>query len=75
MVENAGPIHSRLFFRNVVAMTQYTFKFDFEIGHLIKSPCKECAEREKSFPRCAEFCALLDKLQRALAGARSISRN
>lgn len=56
-------------------MTQYTFKFDFEVGHLIKSPCKECKEREKSFPHCAEFCALLDKLQQVLAGTRSISRN
>lgn len=55
-------------------MTVYRFKFDFELGHLVKSPCKECEEWEKSFPKCAEVCELLDRLQQLLAETRSISR-
>lgn len=44
-----------------------TYKiFDFEIGYLVKSPCRECPERER-FPACAQDCKILDRVQRALA--------
>ena len=50
--------------------TEINFKFDFEIGYLIKSPCKACDNRH-DFPRCADNCVLLDRIQQMLAGAIS----
>ena len=40
--------------------------FDFEIGHLKKSPCKECFDYF-SFPACMDTCSLLDRIQTQLA--------
>jgi hypothetical protein len=42
---------------------------------LVKSPCKECKEREESFPHCARVCKLLNRVQEILAETRSMSRN
>ena len=44
----------------------HLFKFDFEIGYLLKSPCKTCKQL-KQFPRCFDECALLDKVQTVLS--------
>ena len=55
-------------------MTIYTYRFDFEVGNLVKSPCKEC-ERRKEFPGCIDECDLLDQIQTTLAGTRSVSRS
>jgi hypothetical protein len=41
-------------------------QFDFEIGHLQKSPCRECYARF-TFPTCFDDCALLDRIQTTLA--------
>jgi len=41
-------------------------KFDFEIGFLIKSPCKNC-ERRKQFPACHDTCSILDGIRGILA--------
>jgi hypothetical protein len=49
-------------------------KFDFEIGHLIKSPCKDCFTRHQ-FPRCIQACAILDSIQTHLAQGISSTRN
>lgn len=43
-------------------MTVKRDKFDFEIGHLIKSPCRECIYRNH-LPRCSDQCLLLDKIR------------
>ncbi|MEE4359325.1 MAG: DUF3716 domain-containing protein [Desulfococcaceae bacterium] len=56
-------------------MTFYKFKFDFEVGNLVKSPCKECKEREENFPKCIAVCKILDRLQSVLAETRSCTRN
>ncbi len=40
--------------------------FDFEIGYLAKSPCKECPYRA-DLPACIDECRLLDEIQVALA--------
>ena len=45
-------------------------KFDFDVGHLVKSPCINCKEREK-FPKCADKCSLLEKLRTVLAAGIS----
>ena len=41
-------------------------RFDFEIGHLVKSPCRECRDRPL-LPQCAAGCSLLDRIQTRLA--------
>ncbi len=55
-------------------MTVYKFKLDIEIGNLVKSPCKECEEHKKQFPRCIDVCKMLDKIQTVLAETRSCSK-
>ncbi|MCF8111996.1 MAG: hypothetical protein K9J85_10970 [Desulfobacteraceae bacterium] len=40
--------------------------FDFEVGHLKKSPCRECGRRSE-LPVCAEQCSLLERIQTLLA--------
>lgn len=52
----------------------HDFKFDFEIGYLIKSPCKKCDQRHR-FPKCTEDCSMLDKIQTILSDAISLTRN
>jgi hypothetical protein len=47
-------------------------KFDFEIGYLIKSPCKKCLNRKK-LPQCSDTCTLLDKIRIILARGVSCS--
>jgi len=47
-------------------MTVKRDKFDFEIGYLVKSPCKECPYRE-SLPKCSSECTLLDRIQMILS--------
>ncbi len=49
------------------------YKFDFEIGYLTKSPCKNCA-RKKDIPGCIDACDMLDKIHTVLLEAVSCSR-
>lgn len=53
--------------------TKYTKTFDFEVGYLIKSPCKDC-RHYGIFPQCMAECALLDKIQDVLSAVVSNSR-
>jgi len=48
--------------------------FDFNIGHLVKSPCKDCSTRE-NFPGCIEECAVLDQIQTVLSDSISCANN
>ncbi len=48
-------------------------RFDFEIGYLIKSPCRQC-ELRSALPRCAKTCALLERIQDRLSETVSCSR-
>jgi hypothetical protein len=41
-------------------------RFDFDMGYLVKSPCKECRDRPQ-LPHCAGDCSLLDRIQTRLA--------
>ncbi|WP_435547067.1 hypothetical protein [Desulfobacterium sp. N47] len=50
-----------------------SYRFDFEIGHLIKSPCRECQCRI-NFPECAETCVVLGRLQSILSEGISCTR-
>ena len=51
----------------------YFKTFDFEVGYLIKSPCKDCRQYG-IFPQCMAECTLLDKIQDVLSAVVSNSR-
>ena len=51
----------------------FKYKYDFEIGYLVKSPCKKCGLK-KTFPKCAPKCLLLDKIHETLSEAISCTR-
>ncbi len=53
-------------------MTIKRDRFDFEIGYLVKSPCKECVHR-KSLPKCSDECRLLERIQMMIARGVSCS--
>ena len=48
--------------------------FDFNIGHLVKSPCKDCSTRD-NFPGCIEDCEVLDQIQTVLSDCVSRDNN
>jgi hypothetical protein len=48
--------------------------FDFNIGHLVKSPCKSCPTHE-IFPDCMEDCEILDQIQTVLSDSISSANN
>ena len=52
--------------------TPFNYQFDFEIGYLVKSPCKDCDKRI-DFPQCANDCTILDDIHTVLAEAVSCS--
>ena len=49
------------------------YRFDFEIGYFIKSPCRKC-EKRKDFPECMDDCNILDKIHSILCESISCSR-
>ena len=49
-------------------------QFDFEVGTLIKSPCRPCDKR-KEFPECIDACLVLDQLQKRIAKGISLTRS
>lgn len=62
----------------IVALTsmanKYGHRFDFDIGYLVKSPCRECVDR-CLFPGCLDNCLSLDKIRTVLANSISCSRS
>ena len=53
---------------------KYRHRFDFDIGYLVKSPCRECVDRYL-FPDCMDNCISLDKIRTVLANSVSCSRS
>ena len=51
----------------------FGYKFDFDVGYLIKSPCKQCDTLEY-FPGCSATCDLLDQIHAILSEAVSCSK-
>ena len=43
-----------------------TNSFDFDIGYLVKSPCRDCMTRD-NLPDCIQGCDILDQIQTVLA--------
>ena len=58
---------------DIMSKRPFKFKYDFEIGYLVKSPCKKCIYH-KIFPKCSDQCEILDKIHTVLAEAVSCSR-
>ena len=52
----------------------YRHRFDFDVGYLVKSPCRDCADRYR-FPDCMDNCLSLDKIRTVLANSISCSRS
>ncbi len=51
----------------------YTCKFDFEVGYLVRSPCRTCAEIGR-LPACSRSCTQLERVQTLLADSISCTR-
>jgi hypothetical protein len=51
----------------------FKYKYDFEIGYLVKSPCKKCIRKE-ALPKCCTACEQLDKIQTILSESVSCTR-
>lgn len=50
------------------------FRFDFEVGYLVKSPCKNCEQRT-GFPGCDEACEILRKIHGRLTNNVSCTKH
>ena len=48
--------------------------FDFNIGYLVKSPCRDC-RTQANLPDCSTNCAILHKVQAILADSISSANN
>ena len=51
----------------------FKYRFDFEVGYLVKSPCRDCADRPL-FPGCIKGCRILDEIHSVMAESVSCSR-
>ena len=51
-----------------------THKFDYDMGYLVKSPCRNCGTYDR-FPDCMDRCVLLDRVQNALSDSLSSVHN
>jgi len=51
----------------------FEYRFDFEIGYLVKSPCRDCEERPL-FPKCIDGCRILNDIHTVMAESVSCSR-
>ena len=49
-------------------------KFDYEIGYLVQSPCRNCSTYAK-FPDCMDRCTVLDRVQSVLSDSLSSVHN
>jgi len=49
-------------------------KFDYDMGYLVKSPCRGCSSYA-AFPGCMERCTLLDRVQNILSDSLSSVHN
>ena len=49
------------------------YRFDFDIGYLTKSPCKNCEDRDL-FPQCLKECEIIDQIHEVLTESISCSK-
>ena len=68
-----GDVAATRYVRHKPNKGNYRHRFDFEIGSLVKSPCRGCPTRHR-FPRCMDDCQVLDGIHTLLANAVSCTR-
>jgi len=51
----------------------FKYRFDFEIGYLVKSPCRGC-DRRPLFPKCIKTCRILDDIHTVMAESVSCTK-
>jgi len=77
MITNTSDIdfhdHFPLTMNYIPTKKNYKYRFDFEIGYLIKSPCRECDIRD-DFPGCMKDCIVLDRIHEVLSFGISCSK-
>ncbi len=61
------PMNTRLKNRPV------NYRYDYDVGTLVKSPCKGCDTRPY-FPECIDRCTLLDQIHTILSDTISCTR-
>jgi hypothetical protein len=61
------------FMNYIPTKKNYKYRFDFEIGYLVKSPCRECEIRD-AFPGCMKECVVLDRIHEVLSFGISCSK-
>ena len=49
-------------------------KYDFNIGYIKKSPCRDCSQRN-DLPNCSKGCKKLEQIQTLLIGGVSCNNN
>lgn len=49
-------------------------QFDFEVGYLVKSPCRRCDRRE-DFPGCDATCDTLEEIHSLLCDSVSCTKH
>ncbi len=59
--------------KNPQKTLSYNCKFDFEVGYLVCSPCRACAEIG-NLPACTRACTQLGRVQSLLADSISCTR-
>jgi len=69
----SGLIENKTNWFKVAPNKVFRHRFDFEVGYLIKSPCRECRNGRR-LPGCADDCAVLEKIQMILAESISCTR-
>jgi hypothetical protein len=52
---------------------KWNFRFDFDIGYLVKSPCRDCDLRD-ALPHCSDTCELIDRIHTILSESICSSR-
>ena len=51
----------------------FKYRFDFDVGYLVKSPCRGCEDRPL-FPECIKACRILDEIHSIMAESVSCAR-
>jgi hypothetical protein len=51
------------------------YRFDFEVGYFVKSPCRECENHSRRFPSCLRRCDTLNKVQNMISHIISTSNH
>lgn len=72
-VESCNQNHLNALVKALPLKKGFKFRFDFDIGFLVKSPCRNC-RNDMNLPECADKCTVLEKIQTILSESVSCTR-